>query len=40
MNRLQRRVERSKKQPKGPRAIVPGLHLTGLVRQVRPKRLL
>ena len=34
MNRLQRQMERAKKQPKQPRAIVPGLHLVGLVRQL------
>ena len=34
MNRLQRKAERSKKQPKNPRAIVPSLHVAGLVRQV------
>ena len=34
MNRLQRQMERSKKTPKNPRAIVPNFHLAGLVRQV------
>ena len=34
MNRLQRKMERSKKVPKQPRSIVPSLHLAGLVRQV------
>mmetsp|Transcript_35823 Transcript_35823/g.73018 ORF Transcript_35823/g.73018 Transcript_35823/m.73018 type:complete len:585 (-) Transcript_35823:226-1980(-) len=34
MNRLQRKTERSKKQPKNPRAITPGLHLAGMVRQI------
>jgi hypothetical protein len=34
MHRLQRQMERSKKTPKNPRAVVPSFHLAGLVRQV------
>mmetsp|Transcript_41201 Transcript_41201/g.92779 ORF Transcript_41201/g.92779 Transcript_41201/m.92779 type:complete len:563 (+) Transcript_41201:86-1774(+) len=34
MNRLQRKVERAKKQPKQPRSIVPGFHLAAMMRQV------
>jgi len=34
MNRLQRKMERSKKQPKSPRGILPGFHLVGMLRHV------
>lgn len=34
LNRLERKVQRSRKLPKNPRSIVPGLHLTGMLRQV------
>lgn len=34
MNRLQRKMERSKKQPKHPRGILPGFHLVGMLRHV------
>uniref|UniRef100_A0A7S2S911 Guanylate-binding protein N-terminal domain-containing protein n=1 Tax=Rhizochromulina marina TaxID=1034831 RepID=A0A7S2S911_9STRA len=34
LNRLERKVQRSRKAEKNPRSIVPGLHLSGMMRQI------